>query len=71
MEAISINDELLLLKQHLRKSGLIVVGIEKVGNGNMAAFRLSYRKDAEEESKQTFFWRHDLDRFIEEVVPTL
>ncbi len=65
MDFISVNDELQALKKRVRALGKEVVKVEKVGNGNMSAFELFYRDAGSQEVKTAFFWRHDMDSFIE------
>ncbi len=65
MDYISVNDELQLLKKRAKELGKNVKKIEKIGNGNMSAFRLYYTENNEEEMKEQFFWRHDLEKLIE------
>lgn len=65
MSYISVNDELQAFKKRISALGKEVVKIEKVGNGNMAAFELFYRDAGRPEIKTAFFWRHDMDNFVE------
>ncbi|HRP90864.1 MAG TPA: hypothetical protein PKX92_12600 [Edaphocola sp.] len=65
MEFISINDELQSLKKELIRLGFINIKVEKVGNGNMAAFKVMYQRAAGAPIENNYFWRHDMDKFIE------
>lgn len=65
MDFISVNDELQEVKKRIRAMGKEVVKIEKVGNGNMAAFQLFYRDANSDTVKTTYFWRHDVETFLE------
>lgn len=64
MHFVTINDELQELKQRVRALGKEVIKVEKVGNGNMAAFKLVYCEPNTTEPITTFFWRHDMDNFL-------
>lgn len=61
----SINDELQALRQKALALGKTIVRVEKVGNGNMAAFRVFYRDTGSETLKDTFFWRHDEEKLLD------
>lgn len=65
MGPVSVNDELQDLKKRLSALGKEVLKIEKVGNGNMSAFELFYRDAGKAEIRTAFFWRHDMERFLE------
>lgn len=65
MEPISVNDELQEFKQQARTYGKQILNIEKVGNGNMSAFRLFYKDPGSEEIKEQFFWRHDMQKLLD------
>lgn len=67
----SINDELHEFKQRLAVRGILIHKIEKVGNGNMAAFKIFYSIPHMQEMKEAFFWRHDMDKFEEKIVSEL
>lgn len=60
---ISVIDELNELKDRLKTLGLEVHKFEKIGNGNMSAFRVFYSLPNVEEVKEGFFWRHDMETF--------
>lgn len=64
MYQISINDELQELKKSLAELDLSVLKIEKVGNGNMSAFRLELLNNKTKDKEVHFFWRHDMETFI-------
>lgn len=59
----SINDEFQAFKERLNALGIVVHKIEKVGNANMAAFKVRYQLPREIHIREDFFWRHDLDSF--------
>lgn len=63
-DPISINDELQDLKKQVRSYGKEVIRIEKVGNGNMAAFKMYYKDAGSETMKELFFWRHNTERLL-------
>lgn len=64
----SINDELIAFKKRVQEKGIVIEKFEKVGNGNMAAFKMSFHlKNNETNSKEVFFWRHDLDNFEQQL----
>ncbi|WP_222165772.1 hypothetical protein [Edaphocola aurantiacus] len=65
MEPISVNDELQEFKKQARNYGKQIINIEKVGNGNMSAFRLFYKDAGSETVKEQFFWRHDMQKLLE------
>jgi hypothetical protein len=70
MDFISVNDELQDVKKRIRAMGKEVIRIEKVGNGNMSAFQLFYREAGGTEVKTTYFWRHDVEAFLEKFAQT-
>jgi hypothetical protein len=61
---ISVNDELQELKQVARQYNKTIVKIEKVGNGNMSAFKIWYQNSGDDTVLETFFWRHDMEKLI-------
>lgn len=61
---ISINDELLIFKNKAKECGLVVSKIEKIGNQSMSAFKAYYKEPNNDEEKELFFWRHDLDTIL-------
>ena len=62
----SVNDELQEIKTAAKVAGKHVIRFEKIGNGNMAAFKMIYKDHAEAtEIKEAFFWRHAMDAFLE------
>lgn len=58
----SVNDELNAIKFAAKQAGLTVLRFEKIGNGNMAAFKMIYKEG--ELEKEDFFWRHAMDDFL-------
>lgn len=67
----SINDELQDFKQRMQQLNVQIIKIEKVGNGNMAAFKMLYKTPENETRQEAFFWRHDMDRFEEKLKKSL
>lgn len=65
MDHISVNDELQDFKRKAKAFGKQIIRIEKVGNGNMAAFRLFYRDPGSDLTKEQFFWRHDIQKLLD------
>ncbi len=63
----SINDELNDFKKRVQALGIKIVNFEKVGNGNMAAYKMRYEHLATGSSYEDFFWRHDLNTFEEKL----
>lgn len=64
-EFTSVNDELNEIKDAAKQAGLIVLRFEKIGNGNMAAFKMIYkRNNSTDEIREAFFWRHGMDEFL-------
>lgn len=68
---ISVNDELQELKRRMKKAGKDVIRIDKVGNGNMSAFRILYKEDDSETVHDNFFWRHDMENFLQKIIGTI
>ena len=64
---VSILDELQDFKQRMKALQLDILSFEKVGNGNMSAFKMRYRLPGSTEEHEHFFWRHDMDRFEEKL----
>lgn len=65
---ISVNDELNEIKKVAQTMGKHVIRFEKIGNGNMAAFKMIYKDQAESETiNEAFFWRHAMDEFLEKL----
>jgi len=62
---ISVNDELNGLKSRMQALGLRVTKFEKIGNGNMSAFRVYFYYPDDDVLQEGFFWRHDMDTFEE------
>jgi hypothetical protein len=62
---ISINDELQEIKAVAKANNIEVKKIEKIGNANMAAFKIYYTLPGNEDIKDNFFWRHDMDKIIQ------
>jgi hypothetical protein len=62
---VSVNDELNEIKNAALAAGKHEVRFEKIGNGNISAFKMIY-KDAsnDEDFKEDFFWRHAMDEFL-------
>lgn len=64
----SVNDELQEIKIAAKAAGKHVIRFEKIGNGNMAAFKMLYKDHADAaEIKEAFFWRHAMDAFVEKL----
>jgi len=64
----SVNDELQEIKIAAKEAGKHVIRFEKIGNGNMAAFKMIYKDDANAtETQEAFFWRHAMDDFLEKL----
>lgn len=63
----SINDELQDFKARIKSYGIHILKFEKVGNGNMAAFKMQYRLPSDHDIREDFFWRHDLDVFEKKI----
>jgi hypothetical protein len=61
---LSVNDELQDLKKAALKYNKTIIKIEKVGNGNMSAFKIWYKNNNEEAIQENFFWRHDIEKLI-------
>lgn len=61
----SINDELQEFKKKALEYNKQIFKIEKIGNGNMAAFRVFYKDTNDNTLKEHFFWRHDMDRLLQ------
>jgi len=64
MDFVSVNDELQALKLKAREYGKEIIRIEKAGNANMSAFKVFYKNNNEDTIRETFFWRHAMDRLI-------
>lgn len=64
VNSISINDELNEFKSQAKKFGKVITKIEKIGNGNMSAFRVFYHEKDHDDLKEQFFWRHDMNKLL-------
>lgn len=65
---ISVNDELNDLKSRLAELGAKVHKFEKIGNGNMSAFRMYFSYPHSDAVHETFFWRYDMDTFEQKLI---
>lgn len=59
----SINDELNDFKLKMKSAGIQIISMEKVGNGNMSAYKMSYTFPNDPTIREDFFWRHDIETF--------
>ena len=66
-EMISVDDELRAFAQKAKENNFHIQKIEKIGNANMSAFRAYYRKGNETTDKELFFWRHDMDKLLQQM----
>lgn len=64
MEA-NIQDDLNALKQAAKNNGFTIVSIEKMGNGSMPFYKMSYYRPNDAELKNYHFNRHEIDGLID------
>lgn len=64
----SINDELHDFKLAMKENEIHILKFEKVGNGNMAAYKMQYKLPNDNTIKEDFFWRHDIENFQEKLL---